>query len=634
MPEPTFEYVLESDVMSPMRDGVRLACDVYRPAHSGRVVDGAFPVILERTPYGKDQVSRSERTAACAEPMTRAEVAAAFVSHGYAVVYQDCRGRYGSEGEFVKYLSDAADGYDTVVWLTEQPWCNGKVGAMGLSYAAHTQAALACLNPPGLAAMFLDSGGFSNAYQSGIRQGGAFELKQATWAFNNARVSQAVRSDPVATAALRSIDLKDWFTRLPWRAGHSPLRAAPEYEAYLLEQWTHGDFDEYWKKAGIYAEGFYGDFSDVPMLHMSSWYDPYTRTATENYVALAQRKAGPVRLILGPWTHGNRSLTYGGDVDFGPAATLDAQLATDYLDLRLRWFDHWLRGVDNGVESEPAVRIFIMGGGSGRRTPEGRLDHGGRWRAEPAWPLPSTIFTNFYFHASGKLSESEPGDDAPLSYDYDPRHPVPTIGGTISSGAPVMAGGAFDQREEERFFGSRAPYLPLDSRPDILVFQTEPLSQDLEVTGPILVRLWVSSSCLDTDFTAKLVDVYPPNPSYPHGFAMNLTDGILRARYRESWEKPALLNRGEVYEIQIQPFPTSNLFKQGHRIRIDISSSNFPHFDCNPNTGEPEGASRRTQIATNTVYVDRSRPSHAVLPIIPDAGSRPSLPPLGDTSLQ
>jgi uncharacterized protein len=604
--------------MVPMRDGARLATDIYGPARDGQALDGAYPVILERTPYGKGQVSRSERTAADPTPKSRAEVAAFFVRHGYVVVYQDCRGRYGFEGEFVKYLSDAEDGYDTVVWLTGQPWCNGRVCTMGLSYAAHTQAALACLNPPGLAAMFVDSGGFSNAYQSGIRQGGAFELKQATWAFNNARVSPGVQNDEVASAAMAAVDLREWFTRMPWKPGHSPVQWAPEYEAYLFEQWTHGAFDAYWQQAGIWAEGFYDRFADVPMVHMSSWYDPYTRTASDNYVALSRRKRGPVRLILGPWTHGNRSATYAGDVDFGPAATLDRSLAEDYLALRLRWFDLWARGVENGVESEPPVRIFVMGGGSGTTNADGRLEHGGRWRNEQDWPLPDTRATPFYFHPDGSLSMEKPPNDVALrAYTYDPRHPVPTIGGTLSSGEPVMTGGAFDQREEPRFFGSRPPYLPLATRPDVLVFQTPPLEEDVEVTGPIEVRLWVSSDCPDTDFTAKLIDVYPPSADYTQGFAMNLTDGILRMRYRDSWERPSLLGPGEVYEVRITPFPTSNLFKAGHRIRLDISSSNFPHFDINPNTGGPEGHDQSVRVATNRVYVDRARPSHVVLPVIP-----------------
>ena len=617
-----FDMVVERDVMVPMRDGVRLACDVYRPARDGRAVDGAFPVILERTPYGKAEVSRSERTASSATPASRAEVAAYFVRHGYVVVYQDCRGRYRSEGTFVKYLSDGDDGYDTVVWLTRRPWCNGKVGTMGLSYAAHTQSALACLNPPGLAAMFLDSGGFSNAYRSGIRQGGAFELRQATWAYNNARVSPAVQADPVAAGALAAVDLRDWFTRMPWKKGHSPLQWAPEYEDYLFEQWTHGTFDGYWQQVGIYAEGFYDQYADVPMVHMSSWYDPYTRTATENYVALSQRKQGPVRLILGPWTHGDRSLTYAGDVDFGPAATLDGNLAGDYLALRLRWFDRWLRGSDNGVEREPPVRLFVMGGGSGRRTAAGRLDHGGRWRAEADWPLPDTRFTPYYLHGNGTLAPTPPGEgDAPPAYDYDPRRPTPTIGGAISSGAPVMAGGAFDQREDPRFFGCAPPYLPLATRPDVLVFQTPPLGVDLEVTGPIVARLWISSNCPDTDVTVKLIDVYPPSADYPQGFALNLTDGILRVRYRDAWEQPRLMTPGEVYEVEVEAFPTGNLFQRGHRIRLDISSSNFPHFDTNPNTGAPEGRGQTTRIATNVIHADRARPSHVVLPVIPDRGS-------------
>jgi uncharacterized protein len=611
------DLVVERDVMVPMRDGVRLACDVYRPARDGRAVGEPLPVLLERTPYGKGEVSRSERTAADPTPKSRAEVAAYFVRHGYVVVYQDCRGRYGSEGAFVKYLSDAADGYDTVVWLTHQPWCNGKVGTMGLSYAAHTQGALACLNPPGLAAMFLDSGGFSNAYQSGIRQGGAFELKQATWAFNNAKVSPAVQADPVTSAAFAATDLKGWFTRMPWKRGHSPLQQAPEYEDYLFEQWTHGSFDAYWQQLGIYAQGFYDHYADVPMVHMSSWYDPYPRTATENYLGLKARKRGPVRLILGPWTHGDRSITYAGDVDFGPDATLDGNLAEDYLALRRRWFDRWLKDIDNGVDQEPAVRLFVMGGGSGRRTQQGRLDHGGHWRAAAGWPLPDTRYTNYHLHADGTLSPEPPtAAEASLAYDYDPRHPVPTIGGTISSGAPVMAGGAFDQREEERFFGSRPPYLPVATRPDVLVFQTPPLAEPVEVTGPITVHLWISSTCTDTDFTAKLIDVYPPNEDYPHGFALNISDGILRARYRNSWEHPELMTPGTVYDITIEPFPTSNLFAAGHRIRLDISSSNFPHFDINPNTGHPEGTGQTTRIATNRVYLDQSRPSHIVLPVI------------------
>ncbi len=293
---------VERDLVVIARDGVRLATDVYRP-----VEGGPFPVLLERTPYDKSAPSRSERTASVATPRSRAEVAAYFVSHGYAVVYQDSRGRYQSSGRFTKYWSEATDGCDTLAWLVRQPWCNGRVGTFGLSYAAHTQAALGCLDPPGLAAQFLDCGGFSNAYRSGIRHDGAFDLKQATWAYNNAL---ADAKDPAVKQALAAQDIKAWFARMPWRKGASPLSAAPDYEDYLFEQWSHGRFDDFWKQPGIWAEGYWDRYAAVPITHLSGWYDPYARTAVENYVGLSRRGRAPNRLILGPWTHGDRSLSY------------------------------------------------------------------------------------------------------------------------------------------------------------------------------------------------------------------------------------------------------------------------------------------------------------------------------------
>jgi putative CocE/NonD family hydrolase len=622
-----FDVVVESDVMVAMRDGALLATDVYRPARNGAAIAEKFPVILERTPYGKTQRSRSEVDLGMTEPRPRPQVAEWFVRHGYVVVYQDCRGRHGSEGEFVKYLSDGEDGYDTMAWLAQQPWCNGKVATMGLSYAAHTQGSLACLAPPALAAMVIDSGAFSNAYRSGIRNGGAFEMKQATWAFNQAKESPPAKADPVVRAALDQEDLREWFHQMPWKPGHSPVRWVPDYENYLFEQWTHGVFDGYWKQLGIYAEGWYDQFSDVPQVHMSSWFDAYVRTATDNYEALSRRKRGPVRLIMGPWTHGDRSKTFAGDVDFGAAATIDGNLAGHWREFRLRWFDHWVRGIANGVDTEPAVRLFLMGGGSGRRNPDGRLDHGGQWIAGTDWPLPATQFTPYHLHADGRLDPAPPARDAsPLAYNYDPAHPVPTIGGPLTSGQPVFEGGAFDQREDVRFFGARRPGMPLAARHDVLVFETQPLTEDVAVIGPIVVRLHVSSDCVDTDFTAKLIDVHPPSADYPRGYAMNLTDGILRCRYRDSWEKEAPMTPGTVYSIVVEPFATCNLFKAGHRIRLDISSSNFPRYDVNTNTGEPEGRALRRQVATNRVFVDAAHPSHVVLPIVPLAALAPLRP--------
>ncbi|MBI3708953.1 MAG: CocE/NonD family hydrolase, partial [Proteobacteria bacterium] len=442
---------VDRDAMIAARDGVRLATDIYRPAAGGRPIGGRFPVILERTPYGKAEASRSEVGVGVTTPVPRSEIAAHFVRHGYVVAYQDCRGRFASEGTFTKYLSEGQDGYDTIAWLMQQPWCNGKVGTMGLSYAAHTQAAPACLNPPGLAAMVIDSGGFSNAYQSGIRQGGAFEMKQVTWAFNQAKGSPLAQSDPVVRAAFAAEDLKEWFKRFPWRPGHSPVRWVPEYEQYLFEQWTHGNFDDYWKQLGIYTAGYYDTFSDVPTVLVSSWYDAYVRTATENYLGLSRRKRGPITLIMGPWTHGDRNLTYSGDVDFGPAATVDGNIAASWPEFRRRWFDRWMKGEANGAEVEPRVRLFLMGGGSGRRNQDGRLDHGGRWIEGDDWPLPGTRFVPYHLHGDGNLAPESPAPGAaPLSYDFDPANPVPTIGGALTSGQPIFDGGAFDQREDQR----------------------------------------------------------------------------------------------------------------------------------------------------------------------------------------
>jgi putative CocE/NonD family hydrolase len=621
-----YEVLLESNIRVAVRDGVRLATDVYRPARAGKAAPGRFPVILERTPYGRNVTSFRDITQANPKtPKTRAEVAAVYVKQGYVVVFQDCRGRYDSEGEFVKYLSEGADGFDTCRWLVAQPWSDGRIGTMGLSYAAHTQGALACLNPPGLKAMVLDCGGFSNAYQDGIRQGGAFELKQVTWAYNLGLESPEAQKDPRLMAALKAVDLKAWFGSMPWKDGHTPLSLIPGYEAYVLDQWRHGTFDAYWKQVGIYAAGSYDRYSDAAMIHMSGWYDAYSLSTTDNYVALSKTKTGPIRLIMGPWTHGARSTPYAGDIEFGPGATLDALGHGDYDTQRLAWFDRHLKGTSK-TDPDPPVRIFVMGGGPdgqgiGRKTPEGRLMHGGRWRTEPAWPIADAKLTAFHLHADGALSTAAPAAGAePFTYDFDPNHPVPSIGGTITSGEPLMRGGGFDQREGPTVFGARAPYLPLEARPDVLVFETAPLKEDLEVTGAIEANLWIASDGPDTDFTIKLIDVYPPSEDYPQGYALNLTDAILRCRYRDSWEKPSMMTPGQVYPIKLTAFPTSNLFKAGHRIRLDIASSNFPHFDVNPNTGAPEGTGLTRRVAKNSVYVDASRPSHVVLPVVPRRG--------------
>ena len=602
--EPTYEVHIEKDLMVPMRDGVHLATDVYRPSSNGKPIDQSFPVLLERTPYDKSARGASD-------------LAQYFVERGYVMVRQDNRGRYKSEGSFTKYVDDANDGYDCLKWIGEQSWCNGKVGTYGTSYGAHTQGSMASTNPPYLGAMILDSGAFSNAYMSSCRHNGAFELRQVTWAFNQALVSKEAEENPVIKASLESTNITDWFSRMPWKKGLSPLKWVPDYEDYLLEIWTHSTYDDYWKQRGLCAEEYYDEWSDVPQLHFGSWYDSYTRTTCDNYTALSKIKEGPIHLLMGPWTHGQRSLSFSGDVDFGKSATLDSNLAETYDSFRLNWFDAWFKGLENGVSKQPPVLIFVMGGGNGKMNSEGRLNHGGNWRFENEWPLKRTKYINYYLQLDGTLTTILPeAINSSSRYQFDPENPVPTIGGSMSSGPGILDPGAYHQAERADKLGSKEPYLPLSSRQDVLVFQTPTLAHDVEITGPITINLWISSSAKDTDFTAKLLDIYPPSADYPDGFDMNLTDSIMRTRFRESWENPELMHPGNIYKISFPLFPTSNLFKKGHRIRVDISSSNFPRFDVNPNTGEPLGENRLQYIAENAVYHDSKHPSHIILPIV------------------
>ena len=605
---PEYEVQIEENVRVPMRDGVRLAADILFPGKDGVRMTEPLAVILERTPYDKSN------------PVRRASNGLYYAQRGYVVVIQDVRGRYASEGAFTKYTGEGPDGYDTIEWIAAQPWCNGKVGTLGTSYGAHTQMAAAVLNPPHLACMYLNFGGFYNGYESAIRQGGALDLKQLTWAWTQGAESPAALADPSIKASLSNSGLRDWFQRLPLKRGHSPLFRLPEYEGYVLEMWSHSVYDEYWKQVGINAQEYYDRIADVPTVHQGGWYDPYTRSTTNNFVHWKKTKKAMGLLVMGPWTHGGATMerSYSGDVDFGTDAPLNGNLADDFNDLQLRWFDQWLKGLDAGIAEEAPTWVFVMGGGDGRKNTQGRMNHGGRWRKEREWPLARTRYTEFYLHRDGVLGQEHPVQPASATtYRYNPLDPVPTIGGNISSGAGIIIEGAYDQTERPDFYGCKPPYLPLASRHDVLVFQTEPLAEDVEVTGPITARLWVSSSAPDTDFTAKLVDVHPPNADYPLGFAMNLCDGILRARFRNGFEKEALMALGEVYPITVTLFPTSNLFKAGHRIRLDVASSNFPHFDVNPNTGATQGQPGPAVPADNTVHHDAAHPSHLVLPVIP-----------------
>jgi hypothetical protein len=600
------EVVLFADnLMVPMRDGVRLATDVYRPARGGTPLDEKLPLLLHRTGYNKKGAGlvRQART---------------FAAHGYVVAVQDDRGTYKSEGVQYKYVGWGRDGYDTIEWLARLPYTNGAIGMWGTSYAAHTQASAAILNPPHLKTIVLNMGGLYNGWHHKIRNHGAFELaQQLGWAF--AQLGEQT-NDPTVHDMMQHEKAADWVGALRARKGLTPLAAAPNFESYIFDMLTRADYDAYWKQGDLNWSEHYGESADIPMIHISGWYDPYTAGAINNFVGLSKIKTSPVRLLVGPWLHARNASTSAGEVEFGPDAAI-----TDFGDaFHLRWFDAFLKGARTGVIDEPRVKLFVMGTGDGHKDPHGRLYHGGFWTTASDWPLPQTNDMRYYFQPDGALGTDLPRSGAPPSvYSYDPRSPVPTIGGSFTTQAGLVAGGAFDQRERpfigdpaKGFFGSTPPYLPLSARSDVLVFQTEPLKEQMDVVGPIVVRLFVSSSAVDTDFTAKLVDVYPPSQDFPSGFAMNLTDGIVRARYRNAPDRAELMKPGVVYELAIEPFPTANVFKKGHRIRVDISSSNFPRFDVNPNTGEPLGLSRRTVVADNSVWHDREHPSHIVLPVV------------------
>ena len=589
------DVIVERNVMVPMRDGVLLATDIYRPAADSVPLDQPLPALLTRTPYSKAR----ESTVATATHFAR---------HGYVAVVQDMRGLYESGGVFSKYSDyEPPDGYDTVQWVAGQGWSDGRVGMWGTSYGAHTQADAAKLDPPALEAMLLNQGGMANAWDHAVRHGGAFELgRELTWAFR--QIPQETE-DPVIRALFEKEKITDWYAALPFRPGLSPLAVAPEFETYILDEYTRSDFSDYWQRKPLNWSAWYEETADAPMLHVGGWYDIFLRGTILNYTELSRMKSSPVELMIGPWTHSGNTETYAGDVDFGP----DAAVADFDDDFQRRWFDRYLKGGDAAPRNP--VRLFVMGTGDGRRTPEGRLSHGGYWTEANAWPLPDAEPVAFYFTGEGSLSTDAPvARRSATTYTFDPAHPVPTLGGNVSA---RVRDGAFDQRERPDFHGSSPPYLPLRSRADVLVFQTAPLEEDVVVAGPIEVVLYASSSAVDTDFTAKLVDVYPPSADYPGGFDMNLSDALVRASYRDDRKTRDLIEPDKVYRLVIRPFATANVFKKGHRIRIDISSSNFPRFDVNPNTGEPLGRHRRSVSADNTVYHDRERPSHVLLPVLP-----------------
>ncbi len=556
------EVMIEHGVPVKMRDAVVLRADVYRPR-----AEGKFPVLLQRTPYDKrGGVDFGLQAAA----------------RGYVVIFQDVRGRYTSEGEWYTFKHESQDGYDTVEWAASLPYTDGKVGMFGASYVGATQMLTALAQPPHLAGIFPVVTA-SNYHDGWTYQGGALEQ----W-FDQSWTSR-LALDTLNRRASESANALPWVQKLPLASyPFLDVGSSEGLAPYFLDWLAHPDFDGYWKEWSI--EDQHAKVM-VPAFHVGGWYDIFLGGTLRNYLGIKARGGSDAakrgqRLLVGPWYHGPFD-GKSGDIDFGPAAKGDTEA------LILRWYDYLLKGIANGVEKEQPVKIFVMGKNV--------------WREEDDWPLARAQSTPYYFHSAGRanslsgagaLSTLPPVNEPPDHFVYDPAEPVPTRGGGLCCDNEHLASGAFDQR-------------PVEARDDVLVYSTPELKEDLEVTGPVSVELYASSSAVDTDFTAKLVDVWP------NGYAQNLTDGILRARYRNSPERAEFMNPGEIYKLHVDLWATSNVFLKGHRVRLEISSSNFPRFDRNLNTGEDAGHATRLVKATNTIYHDPKHPSAVILAVIP-----------------
>ena len=558
------EIVVERNVAAKMRDGVTLRADVYRPK-----AEGKYPVLLVRTPYDKRNETNFGLKAA---------------ARGYVVIAQDVRGRFESEGEWYVFKNESQDGYDTVEWAAALPYANGKVGMFGGSYVGATQFLAAIAHPPHLAGI-CPTVTASNYHDGWTYQGGAFEQ----W-FNESWAS-GLAENTMRRRAEKKYDPLGGSKVLPLNA--YPVLEAPSGEGiapYFKDWLAHPSFDAYWKELSI--EDHYAQIQ-VPVLSFAAWYDIFLGGSVKNYVRLkteggteAARKGQ--RLVVSVGGHAGQSSTgKSGAVEFG------SKLAMDGDEMTLRWYDWLFKGEANGVEKEKPVKIFVMGKNE--------------WRDEDDWPLARAKNTKYYLHSTGAangvagngaLSTVAPAEEKPDQYVYDPSDAAPTIGGPLCCGALPTGIGPEDQR-------------PAEARSDVLVYSTPAFAKDTEVTGPVSLDLYVSSSAVDTDFTGMLVDVWP------NGFAQNLTSGILRLRYRNSQEKPELANPGETYHITVDLWSTSNVFLTGHKLRLEVSSSNFPRFDRNLNTGEEQARATRIVKATNVIYHDKAHPSALVVPIVP-----------------
>ena len=565
------DIVMERNVAMKTRDGVTLRADVYRPAG-----DGVFPVLLQRTPYNKDSSEVLARKA---------------VMRGYLFVAQDVRGRYASEGEWYTFKHEIDDGYDAVEWAAALPHSNGKVGMVSGSYVGATQMLAAISRPPHLAGI-CPVVTASNYHENWTYQGGAFEQWfNESWTSMLAQdtMSRTIQQETNALVGSTALPLSQ-FPVFNIKTAQGGVGLTHTLAPYFQDWLDHPAYDSYWKPWSI--EENYQNI-DVPALTIAAWYDIFQGGSLRNYMGLkahggteAARKGQHLVVAIGGHSGWGRTI---GQVDFGPDALFDEN------DITLDWYDYLFKGTKNEFASGKPVRIFVMGEN--------------KWRDEDAWPLERAKPTRYLLHSSGKAN-SAAGDGflylGPMefraerrdSYIYDPANPVPTVGGPLCCDAAHLAPGPRDQKAVEE-------------RADVLVYSMPPLEQDVEVTGPVTLDLYASSSAVDTDFTAKLVDVWP------NGFAQNLTEGILRARFRDSTDAAKPIVPGKVYEYQIDMWATSNVFLRGHRIRLEVSSSNFPRFDRNLNTGKPASTSSAFVKATNTVLHDSAHPSALILPVVP-----------------
>lgn len=596
---PVHRVRLEKSFMVPMRDRTKLSTDLYFP----EAAPGKLPAILIRTPYDK----ASPRLYEFRSPRS---IAHYFASHGYVVAVQDVRGKFESQGVFTIAANEGRDGADTVEWLSAQPWSNGKVGSYGCSYLGESQLEMARLRPANLAAMIPQAAGGSARY-FGLINGGAYEIGAAAAWFHKHGAKYAPKLDAslprevfVATAEafdlwpdIRAPNLTEMWRALPTLDMLDRSGAAPSDWRELL---THTPSDSWWDQFGFVKAQ---DLFDAPALHVSSWYDPSVGDTLKLFNqlrenAISARGRDNQFVVISPTGHCASEAASERTV-VGARELGDARLR--YHEIYLQWFDYWLKGVRNDVTRMPKVQIYVMGRNA--------------WRGENEWPLARTVWTKYYLHSGGRansrlgdgtLSTTAPGEQPADAFIYDPRTPVPSLGGAIccTNGSDTEPG-AFDQSE-------------IELRNDVLVYTSPPLQRGIEVTGPVKAVLYVASSAADTDFTAKLVDVGP------EGSAYNVQEGILRARFRNGYASTSRMVAGHFYEISIDLQATSNYFAPGHRLRLEVSSSNFPRFDRNMNTGGNNVDEATPVAARNIVHHSGIHASYLLLPTIPpDSGGRP-----------